>query len=308
MTKIFFSSGKVILSGEHSVVYGEPALVCAIDLGIEAFLIEKKDFEQKPPALEKKVSNFKLQQKSEYLNYIYKIFFDKFSISSTKFDNLFLFIKSNLPMKSGLGSSAAFAHVVFLCLHNHFNKKASKKEIFELVKNAEMFLHKKSSGVDPSAVVFGGLQVYKNDNSFEIIKINKELNFFLVNSGIAQESTGEMVVKIVGKSYKSNKRIPEVIKEISQLTSQIIQDVKKQSFNPKLLTKNQRLLEELGVVGKQAADIVHQIELIGGHAKVTGGGGVKKGSGWLLVFHEDEKVLNSFLSQNRIENYKIKVK
>jgi len=36
----FFSSGKVILSGEHSVIYGEPALVFTIDLGISAFISE----------------------------------------------------------------------------------------------------------------------------------------------------------------------------------------------------------------------------------------------------------------------------
>ncbi|MBU0974440.1 hypothetical protein KKD03_01940, partial [Patescibacteria group bacterium] len=172
----FFSSGKIILSGEHSVVYGEPALISAINLGIEASVEVKARKDQRSP-------------KTEYLEHIFKIFKDKYINESLSTDDLEIKIISNLPRKSGLGSSAAYAHAVFLCLLDHFNFNPSDEEIFNLVWQAERFIHGNSSGADPSAVVFGGVQIFRKGNR-KMLKSFSKMDFILVNSGKPEENTG----------------------------------------------------------------------------------------------------------------------
>ena len=291
--KKFFSSGKVILSGEHSVVYGEPALVSAIDLGVEAFVSNSKVYFNPP-------------KNKNYLQNIFKIFKEKYDDKKLNLDDLVVLINSNLPEKSGLGSSAAVAHAVVLSLADFFKIKISLEEIFKLVQEAEKYIHGVSSGIDPSAVVFGGVQVFKKGVRKKLSGIAK-LDFTLVNSGDVAETTGEMI-DLVRSKVETDGRFSNIIKKIGVVTSDMIKSININNFNPKLLTQNQRLLEELGVVGERAKKIVKEIESLGGFVKITGAGGVKNGSGWLLAYHPNKKVLTSFLTENTIENYRIEVK
>lgn len=321
--KIFSSAGKIILSGEHSVVYGEPAIVCSINLKIQSCLIDRKNNSSKENFEEKLIKeNFILQKKNQYLENIFKIFENKYGNNKFQTTQFKTYIKSSLPTRSGLGSSAAFAHVIFLSLLDKFNIKLNKEDVFQLVLEAENFAHGTSSGVDPSAVVFGGAQVYKkieNQNSTsnqlftrKILKNFPQLNIVLISSGQPMESTKEMVelvgLKVRKEKSDTEKNTLKIINKIGLTTTKIIKNFKDKKFDFNLITQNERLLEELGVVGSKAQQLIHKIESIGGYAKITGAGGVKKGSGLVLVFHTNKDKLNEFLDKNGIESYEIEVK
>lgn len=300
--KIFFSPGKVILSGEHSVVYGQPALVSSIDLGVKAEVINHLNI-----------------SKNNYLNHILSVF-QNYLINrnlypqnlkkiDNELDNLNFLVTSNLPSKSGLGSSSAYAHAIILALIDYLNLNLSKEEIFDLVYEAEKFVHNNPSGVDASAVVFSGTQVFKKINkNFEREKIENSsiLSFRLINSGRSIESTGEMVNLVKNNIEKSSQK-KEIINKIGMVTNNLITSIVDQKFDPSLLSINQRLLEKLGVVGKKAKKMVKEIESIGGFAKITGAGGIENGSGLLLVYHLDDSILDSYLARNPARNYKIQV-
>lgn len=320
----FFSSGKIILSGEHSVVYGEPALVSAIDLGISACASYEEKFQQQSGYLGEICSIFKRRfVKSSCLDFDFLV-----STNPINTNNLAINIESNLPRKSGLGSSAAFANAVFLCLLGYFNIKLSKEEIFKLVLEAEKYIHGTSSGVDPSAIVFGGTQIFKvgrqinlssssdaNRTIFERknLKNNLKLKFTLISSGEAVETTGEMVSFVRSRAESDDKKEKDfsakIIKKMGEVTTNLIKSIaSSDEFNYSLISENQRLLEDLGVVGKKAKNLVKEIEALGGFAKITGAGGVKQGSGWLLAFHPYQKKLEKFVENNNLESYKILVK
>ncbi len=90
----------------------------------------------------------------------------------------------------------------------------------------------------------------------------------LINSGKPKESTGEMVRLVAKGNYKQE------FKMMGELVNR---------WRPELIQENERLLEKIGVVGEKAKKIIRQIEAGGGQAKICGAGGVKAGSGVILV-------------------------
>ena len=165
---IVSAPGKIILTGEHAVVYGQPAIVAAIDRRI-------------------RISVKRAKTKQKYAGFV-KYILDKFGVSN----QVRLTIKSDLPIGSGLGSSAALATVLVWALQ----PKASLIEKDKLVKAIEDHQHGKSSGVDQTIVREGGFLRFQK-GEFKQIELTIQ-EAILIDSGKPKESTGEMV-KLVAK-------------------------------------------------------------------------------------------------------------
>ncbi|MDH5533536.1 MAG: hypothetical protein OEX81_03865 [Candidatus Pacebacteria bacterium] len=289
------SKGKVIISGEHSVVYGMPALVGGIKLFREVVLRNPN---------KRKISH------SAFIDNVFSIFENKFGVS---IDNLEIMDLGKLPVGSGLGSSAAFAHAIFLTLLKYFNLSATKEQLYEMVQESEKFSHGNPSGVDATAVVYGGLvEFIKGDKKVTINQLSKEedilkdSHFYLIDSGRPVESTKEMV-EHVSNNLKNNIELEEVIEKMGKVTSDLITLVKENSFDELAIKENQRLLEKLGVVGEKAKRIIEQIEEIGAVAKITGAGGIKDGSGMILAYAKDYGKISSLIKKNKWKSYQVKI-
>lgn len=280
-----FYPGKVILTGEHSVVFGQPAVLASLSRGVTA-TVQAGQLDQE-------------QQDDRYLQHLIKIFQD-----STKQKNLSfaLQVNSDLPIQSGLGSSAAFAAAVLGALAEFYQYPLDQEQLYQLVWQAENFIHGRSSGADPSIVVRGGLQVFKNGQVKQITSpsLAKE-TFFLIDSGLAVESTGEMLAKVASSSNHL-----EVVAQIGMLSEKIISDLEQDSFYPEVFKQNQKLLEELGVVGERAKKIIKQLQEFGTAAKITGAGGLKQGSGYILAWHHDQEAFTQFLEQEKLSFFTTK--
>ena len=61
------------------------------------------------------------------------------------------------------------------------------------------------------------------------------------------------------------------------------------------------------MVGDKAKAIIREIESLSGSAKVCGAGGVKKGSGILLCYHQKPEILLNFSQRNKIPSYRLKL-
>ena len=156
MNPIRYSApGKVILSGEHAVVYGKPALVCAIDkrLSITFTLAENTEYKDDIfPILENSVINFlktkKIYAKKKGYTYI---------------------IESSIPIGRGLGSSAAYCACISAGLLELFTEREwSKDDINMCAYQMEKHFHKNASGVDTSTSIMGGLLYSRKE--FEFLK------------------------------------------------------------------------------------------------------------------------------------------
>ncbi len=296
MKTISYSApGKVILSGEHSVVYGKPAFVTAIDLRLTVSIQEgeKGEKHQAIDHIEELVLS--------YLNKQQKVSKKTFSWD----------ISSDILIGRGMGSSAAFCvATVAALLHFYTGKGHDNQVINSLAYQAEKFFHGMPSGVDVSASCFGGLIFYRKE--FEFLKHISSLNFkiptqfqeqlLLVDSGKPTETTAEMV-QAVGKRYNEMpKEMEQTIMQIEKITKRMVVSIMKEDLNmfAESIKDNQTYLQDFGIVSQSANNLLTQLSDYG-VGKVTGAGGLEEGSGMILFLAEDKNKTIEFLKQQKIE-------
>lgn len=325
--------GKIHLTGEHSVVHGKPALLAAVDIRVHTevagssgskidlhsgssswsygfqeikkyWRAARSAWNEAQKLNEKKIlEDFRndSKDKSEPIVLLTAIgqYFNEINELPRSFE---VTVKSEIPRGCGLGSSASVAASLVVALDKYTGKADLKnrqyldkvnKQVYEI----EQIMHGKPSGGDNTAAVFGGIFWLQKeiDNEFSInhLDISKDVipQFVLINSGPPSEPTGDMIDFVDDQIANHNKG--SVIEDISKISEEIISNLKQNVFKPELLTKNERLLEKLDVVGGAAKRIIRQIEQEGGYAKITGAGGREKGSGMILAYHDNyEKVIN----------------
>ena len=293
--KKFTATSKILISGEHSVVYSQPALVCPV--------LSKR--------LAVSLNNEGVDSSSDlYLSHIIKVFNRFFK---TGFNSLTINIKSEIPPKSGLGSSAALAYAVIQALVKKIDAKVTKRELVGLVQRAESFVHGKSSGIDPLAVVYKKIVYYqpqKQDGAKQALlslskPIKRVLNhFYVINSGQAVESTKQMV-KLVQSKLNKKPSLKEILDKMGALTKKIKKEIKSGKVPLDLIKQNHQLLSKIGVVGQTADGVIHQIQDLGGAAKISGAGGLKQGSGMILACHPKPSILTRYLNQNNYNYFKL---
>ncbi len=297
----YSAPAKVIFSGEHAVVYGKPGLIAALDLRIKFKVWESKTVKQN--AHPNVVTMAKIIK--EYLKKNSIPFTDK------EFDYEII---SDIPVGKHLGSSASFSVAgVASLLDFYTGREWDKETINNVAYLMEKIFHVNASGADPSTSCFGGLVFFRKE--FEFLKTISALSFkipksidenlYIIDSGQPQETTGEMV-QMVGKKYNKNPELTEnILNDIEKTTKRMVVSLikKDEQFFIQCVIDDQILLDMLGVVSKSTKNLLKQLEPFG-VGKVTGGGGAKTGSGYLLFFTNDKNGLEKFLRNNKIKYIK----
>lgn len=295
MNVVYSAPGKIILSGEHAVVYGKPALVSAIDLRLTVTVSDGE------PKTNHKVVDHIEEVVLTYLKKYIKV--EKKPCSCT--------YDSDIPMGRGMGSSAAFCvATVAALLHFYTGKQYDKQVINSLAYQCEKYFHGMPSGVDVSASCFGGLIFYRKE--FEFLKHISSLNFkipkkiqdnlFLIDSGKPSESTAEMVTH-VGKRYNEHSsEMEQTLMQIEKVTKRMVLSIVKEDQNmfADSIKENQKLLVDFGIVSKKTIAFLDTLQEFG-FGKVTGAGGLTDGSGMILCYAPDTAKFKAFVKQHKIE-------
>ncbi len=281
MKTVYSAPAKIILSGEHSVVYTKPAFVSAVDFHLTATIQEGRgkphsDFTEKAIKYADKI----------VLDYLKK---EKITPDIRTYG---ITIESTIPEGRGMGSSAAFCVALSAALlHFYTSREWDKQTISSLAYHCEKYFHGIRSGVDVSASTYGGLIFYRKE--FEFLKTISALNFkipksfeermILIDTGKPTESTKEMVSR-VGRLYNENPRhMEQTFSAIERVTKRMVVSIVKEDFSmfTDCITENERFLEELGIVSLSTKSLLEDLKPYGA-GKVTGAGGIKAGSGLVL--------------------------
>ncbi|MGD8744202.1 MAG: mevalonate kinase [Candidatus Woesebacteria bacterium] len=294
--------GKVILSGEHSVVYGHPALLAATDNRLTVSLKGKRNKKILTKSALNKLSNFELPSLKKFLSQYFRK------------ENFNLKLESDIPIGCGLGSSAAYSVVFSALLNKIMGFQKSLKRINTLAYEIEKQFHKNPSGGDNTTSTYGGYLWYRKEaeglKTFSKIEVKKKLdNLVLVNSGRANESTKDMVEIVRSKREANAKKIYGIFNSIEDVTKGFLKYLlQEQDLSLKyLLKQNQKLLEKLGVVSSSTKILVKRLEKKGAALKVAGAGGLETGSGILISFHDNTEVYKRYLKKQKLDFFVAKL-
>lgn len=283
MQKVTVSApGKLHLSGEHAVVYGNPAVVVSTSLRTTVTLEAGSDTGTQSAAL---------RSSDKFIDAILKIFEKQYATVIP--DDLTITISSSIPVGSGMGSSAALAVAIIGACMTFFDKPWDTKRINELAYQAEKFMHGNPSGGDPAIVTHGGILWYRKEldflKTFWLLPFKIPSAFapyVLINTG-RSETTGELIRAVAEMRKKNNELFTmklDAIEQTSKSMVQAIHDEKEADFNHSI-KQNEQLLEELGIVSSSAHALIADVESVGGVAKISGAGGIKTGSGVVIAIH-----------------------
>lgn len=292
--------GKIHLIGEHFVIFGLPAILTPINLGISAVI--SKSIKKEILGIVQYDSAIKNLQ-----SIIEKEIKKKFRIKNIPNYKIELEIK--IPVGCGLGSSATLSAVFTIGLLKFLKIKYEGQDVFEIALKGEKIFHGNPSGGDLAAVLSNNLIWFRKESEdlktitplpFQIH--NNFKNLLLINSGKPVESTSQMI------SLAKNK-IQKFFMSQEKLTKELLPVLKNgnQNLFLEIIKKAENNLEKIGVVGKTAKNIIRQIENLNGAGKITGAGGVKQGSGMILAYHKDLNKLITFAKENNFSYYPITV-
>jgi mevalonate kinase len=290
--------GKTILFGEHSVVYGYPAIavpINSIQLNIKIFpspkaahgdilFINKKTHER---------SHLKDLPPDHYFKQALGLIQKEIGID--KLPSMEIHIQSTIPVAAGLGSSAAFAVALSRSVLGFLGFNTGIEEINQLAYEIEKIQHGTPSGVDNTVIAYNKPIYYRKNHPGEFIDIMKPVTFVIADSGIrvpTKETVRDVSIRYQGnKKYYS--RIFQQIGVITKDASRFLSDGNNRELGL-LMNQNHSLLQDLGVSGEALDNLVNTANhnhALG--AKLCGSG--KGGSIVAIVRQKDAKELRNVL-------------
>jgi len=276
--------GKVILFGEHFVVYDEPAVVMAVDLRVNVSVeevqergvfVESQDLSVSGTFIKDlftpKIGGMNARTTLEPIHLAVKAVSKQRKLKG----GLYVKVKSEIPVAAGLGSSAAVAVATVAAVAKVLEIDLSREEISQLAYGAEEYVHGKPSGVDQTISTFGGVITYRSTQGFSPLKTSTSIPLVIGNTG-QKRSTGELVSLVRGRM----ERFPEVMNPIIQaggnLTLSAIEALRKGDLYSlgELMNTNHGLLSSIGVSNDMLDRLVNAARKAGAlGSKLTGAGG-----------------------------------
>ena len=257
------SHSKIILIGEHSVVYGYPAIAIPLKkIEIECAIEEAKSnfFYDETDTLSVAIFTALKYLKKENVKMKYKI-------------------TSQIPQKRGMGSSAAVSIAAIRAIFNYFRENLEDELLEKLVNTAEIVAHKTPSGLDAKTCLSDKAIRFVKNKGFSYIDLNLDAYLVIADTGI-YGNTGEAIqnVKNLGsKAELSLKKLGRLTDEMTRILTGNIENkeekIKKISKIGEIMTAANTELGKLNItIEKTELFVKTAIENGAAGAKISGGG------------------------------------
>ena len=273
--------GKLLLFGEHAVVYGKPSVVTAVDKRVYVTIEKTHDEfiwieapEVKVNGYKKhitKAQNGKSKKSISFVEEAVKIFFKKFSVHS----GLKIETKSEFSSQFGFGSSSAVTAAAIFGLSNLFNVTLSKKELFDLSYEVILKVQKTGSGFDLAAAIYGGTLLFETGGRVIKPLTVSNLPFVVGYTGVKADT-----VTLINEVKRFKQNYPQLVTvlfdQIGEISKRGKESLEKKDWQKagEFMNINQGLLDTLGVSSKELSSLIYAARDAGAYgAKLSGAGG-----------------------------------
>ena len=290
--------GKVILFGEHFVVYGVKAILCSINKRVT---VTAEKTNEKKISINSEIGKLVLEPNKSILEInspLKPFYYLANKAIENKDTGIHIEIDSEIPLGAGLGSSSACCVAGSAAIFKLFGK-ISKEEILKHAIEAERTIFENTSGADCTVCTYGGVMEYDKNRGFK--KIEDEPNFQLViaNSNI-EHSTQSMVSKVKEFENRNKEEFSRLINLESKLVEDVLKLVKEKKIKEigKKMNQNQEYLETIGISNNELTKMIKIGQELSFGAKITGSGG-----GGCIFALVNESNLSNILKEFKNSDY-----
>lgn len=304
--------GKLIIAGEHAVVYGKQALALAVDRFATTTISQNS-----APKIHFEFLNDGLQhvttlQELELLKTVISNRYQQFISGKCRIkevihspleliqyaviylvENLFLPIHDglriqlalNFPVGCGMGASAAVILSLIHALSQYYGQDLTADKYLHCGREIENLQHGRSSGLDLFLSLSGGCYFFADGQASKRNLPNFPLQ--IVNTGRPVTTTGECI-EYAAKYLQQGSLIDDFSQVVRALDLAWQHDDLEQFRE--CIKINHRLLQEIGVVPKKVSNFIADIAARGNVAKISGAGSVVGDSAGIVLVFGSNKV------------------
>jgi len=289
---------KIILLGEHFVVYGEPAIVMAIDKRAYARVEKRNDNRLHVRSMDLNLEvffengSFRVEQgdlKEAKMKFEpVKQAIEKVMEKHGQHVGLDIEINSTVPVGAGLGSSAAVIAATTAATGAILDVKLSKEDILRITYTAEKIVHGTPSGVDPAISTMGGTMLFQMDTGFKPLEVKTNIPLIIGDTGV-ERSTRVQVEKVRDLVDKYPRVTEHLMKAAREIVLRAIEALKENDLETlgTMMNINHALLYGIGVSDESLEWLANAARKAGAlGAKLTGAGG----GGCMIALAREEKL------------------
>jgi len=258
--------GKVILLGEHAVVYDHPAVAGALSLGVRCSVEARGK-----PTTRLAVAAWDVDVSTEDDNQVARALR---ALTDQLGTGVWMSADVTVPPAAGLGSSAALAVAVTRCLAQEFDRAVTDADVARIANEAERCFHGTPSGIDVALASTGGLGVFRRSTGLRPIAA-APVSIAIGLSG-QPKRTGDMVGRVATQVAENPTATNETLAELGALADAGVDALESadQAALGELMNRAHAGLSTLDLstdVLDRMVDVAKASGALG--AKLTGGGG-----------------------------------
>ncbi len=266
--------GKIILFGEHAVVYNRPALavpVTQVHADVEVLDSPRKGIFIHAPGIGLHAELNTLPADHPIASVILKLF-QLFGIFQTP--DLEINISSTIPVASGLGSGAAVSVALIRALSSFLSYPLSDEDVNSLAFETEKLHHGTPSGIDNTVITYNKPVYFIKGQPMETFKVGKPFTIVIGDTGISAP-TKESVSDVRLLWLRDQINLENIFNEIAQIALVARRSIEqgKPEILGELMDQNHALLQSLTVSSPELDKLVEAARKAGAlGAKLSGGG------------------------------------
>ena len=265
--------GKIILLGEHAVVYGRPAIALPIPLAVEAAIRKAGE------GINVVIPRWGVEQKVRTTNPGFTGIIAKLleQLDLDK-ENMTIEVFPHIPRAMGLGGSSALAVAIIRAINHTYKLGLKDGRINELAFECEKAAHGTPSGVDNTVATYGSALYYQRKDDqplFSALTLGQPLELVIGMTG-KESLTADTVARVRASWQQYPERYETIFDQIGQLTMSAFEAVKTGQLDElgELMNLCHGYLNALQLSTPELEEMIHVARQNGAvGAKLTGGGG-----------------------------------
>ena len=269
--------GKIILFGEHAVVYGRPAIAVPVkQLRARAVIsadpraeLGKVRIQAPDVSLDVLIDDL---PSGHPLREVVQIVLAELAI--TRPPAFKLRVTSTIPIAAGLGSGAAVSVAIIRALSAFLGQPLSDEKVSALAYEVEKLHHGTPSGIDNTVVTYRMPVYFVRGSPVETFQVKRPFSLVIADTGISSPTA--IAVGDLRQAWLADKAYYEpvfdAVQQIVQTARTIIENGQIEALGP-LMNKNHVLLQKMGVSCEELDRLVSTACDAGAlGAKLSGGG------------------------------------